>query len=247
MTSLSQPVKTSYPPAYILNETDFSTSQVTPSSPLEILPTDPVQKISLFLGVVELGRLSCVSKSLHIITTQHLWSHQLSFLDSSVASELSPKQRVKNAFFAVYYKCPEIFVKIFGIKSLVKMKIEDGDLLPESPIFSLTPHLCTIFKTEKIIRRSDFNAFMFPCIFKNHSSFVAISTHRLPNALRFSFFHTVGCVENMSIFSLTPQRELKLKDFFKSGSLQFPTWWYTKDEHVELRLPREVLTFFLET
>jgi len=247
MASFPQPVNSSYPPAFIQSETDFSTTQVTPSSLLEILPTDLMQKIGPLLEVVELGRLSCVSKSLHTITTQHMWSHQLSFWDSSGASELSPKQKVKKTFFAVYNKCPEIFVNTFGIKSLVKMKTENGDLLPESPIFSLTPHLRTIFKTEKIIRRSDFTAFMFPCIFKNNSSFVAISTHKPPNALKFFFFHnTLGCVENMSTFYFTPRAEPKLKNLFKSGSLQLPAWFYTKDIHMELQLPPEVLAFFLE-
>lgn len=246
MTSFSKAVKTSYPPAYILNETDFSMSQAIPSSPLESLPTDLVQKIGSLLEVVELGRLSCVSKSLHTITTQHMWSHQLFFWDSFIASELPPRLRVKIGFFAVYYSCSEIFVKTFGIKSLVRIKIENEDLLPESPTFRLTPRLSTIFKTEKIIRRSDFSAFMFPCIFNQNNSFVAISTHEIPNALKFFLFHnTIGCVENMCTFFLTSQTELNLKNFFKSGSLQFPDCYLLKDD-TGLQLPPEVLAFFHE-
>ncbi|MES2345047.1 MAG: hypothetical protein V4494_03815 [Chlamydiota bacterium] len=240
MASFPQPVKTSYPPAYIQSETDFSTSQVTPSSPLETLPIDLMQKIGSLLEVVELGRLSCVGKSLHTITTQHMWPHQLSFFDSSVASKFSPRQRVQNVYFAVYGTCPEIFVKSFGIKFLVKMKIENKELLPESANFLLTPHLRTIFKTEKIIRRSDFSAFMFPCIFNKNNSFVAISTHKIPNALKFFFWSAIGCVQSMNTFYLTPQTELDLKNFFKSGSMKFD------DDDMEFQLPPEVLPFFLE-
>ncbi len=244
MASFLQPVKTSYPPAYIQSETDFSTSQVAPSSPLETLLIDLMQKIGSLLEVVELGRLSCVSKSLHTTTTQHMWSHQLSFLDSSVASKFPPRQRVQNVFFAVYGTCPEIFVKIFGIKSLVKMEIENTELLPKSPNFFLAPRLRIIIKTGKIIRTADFSAFMFPCIFNKNNRFMAISPHKISNALQFFFFDNTSClIDSITTFNLTPKKELDLKNFFKSGSLKYHLP-YLLDDDVEFQLPPEVLTFF---
>ena len=122
------------------------------------------------------------------------------------------------------------------------MKTENKELLPESPIFKLTPRLRTIFKTENIIRRSDFSAFMFPCIFKQNNSFVAIATHEIPNALKFFFFHYEG-LYRIDTFYPTPEAKLELKNFFKSGSLKFPLSYFLGDD-TKLQLPPEVLAFF---
>jgi hypothetical protein len=203
-----------------------------------------MQKIGSLLAVVELGRLSCTSKSLHTLTTQHLWSFQFSFLTSSPEAKL----RIKNEFFTIYETCSELFVKIFGVKSLLKMTVEEKELLTKSPHFSITPRLRAIFKTEKFIRGLAFEAFMFPCLFRKKSSFVAISTHEIPNALKFYFFHnSIGCVEEMHSLFLTPKTESDLKAFFKTGSLNFPTGFGDDDgnfEYIPLQLPSDVLAFF---
>ncbi len=73
---------------------------------------------------------------------------------------------------------------------------------------------------------------------------MAISPHKISNALQFFFFDNTSClIDSITTFNLTPKKELDLKNFFKSGSLKYHLP-YLLDDDVEFQLPPEVLTFF---
>ena len=127
------------------------------------------------------------------------------------------------------------------------MKIVKNELLPQSQSALLTSRLIKIIEGKKIIRNSNCSFFIFPCVFKQKKIFVAISPHEISDALKFFIFYHTRVEHNfMTTFPLTPQTELDLKNFFKSGSLQFPDCCLLEDDK-GLQLPPEVLAFFLES
>lgn len=220
----------SFPSTNVQNaEFDFSKSNVTPSSDFEMLPLELMQKMGSLLEIVELGRLSSTSKSLHNLTTQISWPHPL----SSVG--LLSKSVIKKEFLLVREKCLDIFIKIFGVKCLIRTKVEE--FFPENVNFCQNPHLQAILEEHKLIRRSDFSAFMFGCSIDQVQEAVVISK-KTSDSLELRFLRS-GTLHSFHTVRINFKKEALLKNFFKSGSWSFSTTLC--DEPIHLQLPPDVV------